>query len=144
METDTHIFYQCDCPLISGMPMLGMLVLSETRAFPHHRHCVMKRHCLCVACTGASCPGATFGFGAVELHEVPVGLFLQPVQVPLNSSTALESPLQFGVICKVKKSALHFLQSSEKQVKQDQFQDRLTWYSDTRLQLDYSLLSTTL
>lgn len=50
-----------------------------------------------------------FVFAFVELHDIPVRPFLQPVKVPLNSSPALQcadcSP-QFGVICTLVENAV--------------------------------------
>lgn len=65
--------------------------------------------------TGAQLPGPC----------VPVGLFLQPAQVTLNGTPALErtiwfAPPHFGVICKSVGSAfLHLLQVVDEDVKEE-------------------------
>lgn len=90
---DWHPLISCYCggPLLGGMPMLGALVPSEPTAFPHSRLSVTKRHCFCMAWTGASCLGAMLDLGFAEPYNVPAGPFLLPVQVPLAGSTVLES-----------------------------------------------------
>ena len=50
-----------------------------------------------------------FAFAFVELHEVPVSLFLQPVEVPLNGSMILwwiSCSSQVCIVCKLAKGAL--------------------------------------
>lgn len=53
-----------------------------------------------------------FAFVFAELHEVPVGLFLQPVETPLNGSRALQqisSFPQFNIIHKLAKMLCQLL-----------------------------------
>ncbi|KAK4832039.1 hypothetical protein QYF61_020554 [Mycteria americana] len=64
-----------------------------------------------------------FALFLVELHEIPVGPLLQPVEVPLNGSTVIwciSHSSQFGVICKLAESTLYpVIQMINEDVKQD-------------------------
>lgn len=76
-----HALISCQsgCPLLGDMPVLGVLVPSEPTAFPPSKHSITKKHCFCMPCTGASCPGATLDLGLIEPYNIPAGPFLQPV-----------------------------------------------------------------
>jgi len=45
-------------------------------------------------------------FPHVELHEIPVGLLLQPVEVPLHGSTTVSYSSQLSNICKLAESVI--------------------------------------
>ncbi|MCQ4078742.1 hypothetical protein FK519_28640 [Klebsiella pneumoniae] len=61
--------------------------------------------------------------GLVEPHTVHLGPSIQPVQIPLQSLPTLEqidTPTQFGVICKLTEGALNpLIQIVDKDIKQD-------------------------
>ncbi|KAK4831150.1 hypothetical protein QYF61_015453 [Mycteria americana] len=61
--------------------------------------------------------------GLVEPHTIDLSLWIQPVQVPLQSLPPfkqINTPTQFGVICKLSEGALDpFIQIIDKDIKQD-------------------------
>ena len=48
-------------------------------------------------------------FHFVELHKIPIGPFLQPLEVPLNGSTTIwyvNHPSQFHIVCELAEASL--------------------------------------